>query len=151
MQIWLWFGICDLVWQLITCFKLWKMTVLIFRKFPTILDSFLNRCWLYQESSNMGGWWGLEVGKMLTFKNETGKCMDGLGQVIGHSGLKSGWNWRKFIACGVYWILQGCKVTHSHLQTGQDNISICTDRHCVLEKQSGKADHWMVACSVYEV
>jgi len=38
----------------------------------------------------MGGWWGLEVGKTLTFKNERGKCMDALGQVIGHSGLKSG-------------------------------------------------------------
>jgi len=68
--------------------------------------------------------------------------MDALGQVIGHSGLKSGWNWRKFIACGVYWISQGCKATHGHLQAGQDNISINMDHHCVLEKQPKQATEW---------
>jgi len=31
----------------------------------------------------MDGWQGLEAGKMMVIKNERGKCMDPLGQVIG--------------------------------------------------------------------
>jgi len=33
---------------------------------------------------------GLEVGKTVFLKNKRGKCMDVLGQIIGHSGLKPG-------------------------------------------------------------
>jgi len=59
--------------------------------------------------------------------------MDAIDQVIGHSGLKPAWLKLKGIHCmGLY----------SHLQA-----SICIpeslyymDRHCVLEKQPGKAD-----------
>jgi len=36
----------------------------------------------------MGGWQGLEAAKMVPLKIERRKCMDALGQVIGHSGLK---------------------------------------------------------------
>jgi len=38
----------------------------------------------------MGGWQGQEAGKTVVLKNERGKCMDALGQVIGHLGLKPG-------------------------------------------------------------
>jgi len=38
----------------------------------------------------MGGWWELEAGKLVVLKNERVKFMDELGQVIGHSGLKTG-------------------------------------------------------------
>jgi len=38
----------------------------------------------------MGGWQGPETGFTVVLKYERGKCMDALGQVIGHSGLKSG-------------------------------------------------------------
>jgi len=38
----------------------------------------------------MSEWWGLEAGKMVVLKNEREKYIDELGQVIGHSGLKTG-------------------------------------------------------------
>jgi len=38
----------------------------------------------------MGGWQGPEAGKMVVFKNERGKFMNTLGQVIGHLGIKPG-------------------------------------------------------------
>jgi len=36
----------------------------------------------------MGGWRRPEAGKTVVLKNERGKCMDALGQVIGHSDIK---------------------------------------------------------------
>jgi len=38
----------------------------------------------------MGEWWGPKAGKMVVLINKTGKCMDALGQAIGHLGLKPG-------------------------------------------------------------
>jgi len=38
----------------------------------------------------MGRWLGLKASKTVVLKNERRKCMDALGQVIGHSGLKTG-------------------------------------------------------------
>jgi len=35
----------------------------------------------------MGGWWGLEVGKTLTYKNVRGKCMDALEEIYSMWGL----------------------------------------------------------------
>jgi len=36
----------------------------------------------------MGGWQRTEACKTVVLKKERGKCMDALGQVIGHSALK---------------------------------------------------------------
>jgi len=36
----------------------------------------------------MDGWQGRKAGKTVVLKNGRGKCMDALGQVVGHSDLK---------------------------------------------------------------
>jgi len=88
---------------------------------------------------------------MVVLKNEGEKCMDALGQVIGHSIRSQTCLKLKGIYCMVvYSSSQGCTVTHSHLQAGQDRIYTPDHLYRLMlcfRKAARKADHCMVACS----
>jgi len=82
----------------------------------------------------MGGWQGLDAGKTVVLKNERGKCINALGQVISHSGLKLAEIKGNF---EVYSTSQGCTAI-------KDNISIPDHLNGLplcFRKQPEKADH----------
>jgi len=101
---------CSYIYQLFTHFTHihYLQNHLLYKqwtaKFPAILDSFLLGVDCIRQAPILVGGMDQRQARQWFFKNERGKCMDALGQVIGHSGLKPKGNllhWGLFYITGL--------------------------------------------------